>query len=385
MKTLHKYLARQVVASLLMTVAVFTFVLLLGNVLREILRLLVDRLATLGIVIEAVGLLIPWVWVFALPMAMLTATLLVFGRFSADQELTAARASGISLLSLIPPILLLSLALCAASAVVNMEFGPRCRVAYKNLLFKVTVGLSNAQFPEGQSIRDFPGYIFSVGKNRKQNLEDVRVYRLEDRTYISAPRGRVEVDALNKKITVRLFNAKSVTLGNGRMDVGSAEELPLTFDLNPPSKEAPNTDISDMTFTQLNDKLRDLEKIINRPLSVHGLTPEEQRNILRELERQRSDLTSPIRVYIHRQAAFSFACFGFALVGIPLGIRVHRRETNVGVAIALMLVMIYYSFILVGQALSARPEFAPHLIVWLPNFIFQAAGAVLLWRANRGV
>jgi len=388
LKTLHKYLTGQVLASLLLTTAVFTFVLLLGNVLKEILPLLINGQAQLGLVMKAVGLLIPFVWVFALPMGLLTATLLVFGRFSAEQELTAARASGVSLLSLITPILLFSLFCCVVSAWFNMELGPRSRVAYKQLRFELLNGLANSQLPEGQPIDDFPGYIFYMEKNRGGDLQNVLIIKPGNETNatttIKAPRGRLETDKPNKQLILHLFDARSVTWSTTRNATGSSPELIFNFDLNTATNRPGIPNISDMTYWQLRDVLHDLERRIGLPPKA-ALTSDELRAQAREFARQRLDLTEPILVIMNREIAFSFACFGFTLVGIPLGIRMHRRETNVGVAIALALVLVYYSFIILGESLSARPEFVPHLILWVPNFIFQAVGAVLLWRANRGI
>src|SRR5882724_310283 len=378
-KTLHKYLTLQVLASLALTVAVFAFVLLLGNALKEILELLLSGQVRIGIVLEAIGLLIPFVLVFALPIGFITATLLVFGRFSADQELTAARASGVSLLSLAAPILLLSLACCGVSAWINMDLGPSSRVAYKRLIAEARNDLANVQLPEDRLIYDFPGYIFHVGKNRNGNLENVMVFWIKQNTTIQAPSGKIEMDTTNKEVVVNLFDATFITrMTNGVPVLSAAGKFPIRIPNSTNQISKPR--ISDMTFPQLQEELREREQLLTLlPATTNSAA--EWRAQIKATEK----LIQQARSQMHEQIAFSFACFGFALVGIPLGIRVHRRETNIGVAIALVLVLIYYSFVILGNSLSSRPEFFPHLIFWLPNFIFQAVGAVLLWRANKGI
>jgi lipopolysaccharide export system permease protein len=381
--TLHKYLTTQVLAALLLTVAVFTFVLLLGNVINEVLRLLIGGQAPLGTVLKAVGLLIPFVCVYALPMGLLTATLLVFGRFSADQELTAARASGVSLLSLITPVLLLSLLCCGVSAWFNMDLGPRSRVAYKKLISSARGDLANIQVPAGQPIYDFRGYILTVGENHGGSLKDVWISKIENETNlvesIHAPQGWLELNLTNKEIYLHLLDPRGLSK-NGSLAVNGWQTYPKNlYPTNTSASVQSEPSISDTTFWRLRAKARELERL-NLPADA-SQTAAELRAQIRDVER----LIERTRAEINRQVAFSFACFGFALVGIPLGIRVHRRETNIGIAIALALVLIYYSFVILGESLASRPELAPHLIFWLPNFIFQAVGVVLLWRANKGI
>jgi len=387
LKTLHTYLSRQILASLFMTVAVFTFVLLLGNVLKEILGLLINRQATFGVVVEAVGLLVPFVWVFALPMGILTATLLIFGRFSADQELTAVRASGISLLTLVTPVLLLSLLLCGVSAAVNMEIGPRCRAAYTQMLSNLKIDLTAAQLPEGRPIKDFKGFIFYVEKNRRGILQDVMVFVIQNETNVvttvRAPRGKVEIDDTTRKVRLQLFDARLVAVNEGRAAPGMLEEWSLELDLNPESKRMQKPKISDMSFAQLRNEMEDLEQTMALPMALRQVPRDQLSPDAREFVKRREQLLSAMRFHMHRQVAFSFACFGFALVGIPLGIRVHRRETNIGIFLALILALVYFGFVLLAQSLERRPDLMPHLIIWLPNFLFQATGAWMLWRANR--
>ncbi len=366
MRTLHLYLLRQVLATLLMTVGVFTLVLLMGNVLREILDLLASGQATVGLVLRAIGLLIPFVLAFSLPMGLLTAALLVFGRFSADQELTAVRAGGISLLALVRPLFGLAVLLSGVSAVVNMWVAPAARVAFKELRDSVLREPSRQAIPEGRYVELGGNLTLYAGEVRGRQMRNVLIYGttnvLENGTQTLVR--NLDVLASDAELVLsnglpsllKLHNVQALRYSSGEgwqsqflseWDQPIANSRPAPADLK----------LNEMTFSQLRAE--------RRKQAAKGV-----------------DLTL-IDVQIHRQIAFSFACLGFTLVGIPLGIRAHRRETNAGVGIALLLVLAYYSFIILGQALETKPHLHPVLILWLPNFLFIGAGILLLRRADR--
>lgn len=380
MKTLHLYLTRQVMISLFMTVGVFTFVLLLGNVMKEIIALLVSRQVTLGLVGKAIGLLIPYVMAYVLPFGMLTSVLLVFGRFSADQELTAVRASGISLVSLVTPILLLSLALCALCALFNLWIAPQCRSAYKDLIFQFGARTFTTLITEDRFIDEIPGMTLYIRKKDGDNLEDIRIYTLKTNKIsqkVSAGSGKILFDSEKQTI---LFELSDVLLEH-RYEVDPQAEEAF---VGPPAPEKPPE------WQRLKMGAFTYGPVDLTPLFHGERKPKLSEMTLQQLIRERDDRESqgisnmPVRVQIHRQLAFSFACFAFTLIAIPLAIQAHRRETSIGIAIALGLVMVYYAFIIIGDALETKEHLQPHLILWLPNFLFQAIGASLLFRANRG-
>jgi len=343
--------------------------------------------ATPGLVIQSILLLLPYVLVYALPMGMLTATLLVFGRFSADQELTAVRASGVSLVALATPVLLLSVALSGGAALINLDVAPRCREAYKQLLQRTGVQRVTSLIKEDRFMDYFPGYVIYVKRKRGTNLEDVLIYRLnKDNRMVErlqAARAQIISELASNRVVLRLeraqYNNFETWMG------GRSAQIDYPLEYQAPTRGKREMDVGNMTFQELRDRLHQLERLASSTPPIAPAGSEALREQMRRLRAARTDLTLPVRIQMHRQVAFSFACIGFTLIGIPLAIRAHRRETSAGVAMALMLVIIYYAFVIVGQALQSRPELAPHLILWAPNFLFQAVGAVLLWRANRGV
>jgi lipopolysaccharide export system permease protein len=361
MKTLHWYLMRQVLATLVVTVVVFSGVLLLGSVIKEVLGVLLSQNAGLWDVARAIGMLIPFILVFALPIGMLTAALLVFGRLSADQELTAMRASGVSLVSLVSPVLLFSALMCIVCAMVNLDYAPRARQAFKRLMYEFG-GANLGSILQPGTFHDFPGagLTIYVGKSSANELKDVSIYKLDHgraAQVYRAARAELKVDREKQTLLVTLYDGHMMDFDR-ELPV-YFEELPL-----PPLELGKGASFGEAALA-------------NR--SVFDLIEERKRRLAMGID------ATPVTFQIHSKVAFSFACIGFTLVGIPLGLQTHRRETRVGLFVALLLISVYYGFFILGEAWSSQPALHPQWLVWVPNFLFQGVGAWLLYRADHGV
>ena len=367
MKTLQVYLLRQLIATVSLTVGAFTGLLLVGNVLSDIFELIATGRASGTLIGQALMLLVPFVLVFSLPIGLLTATLLLFGRLSADQELTAIRASGISPARMAVPVVAFGAAMAMVCGAFNLKLAPEARVAFKRLRDGVLRESGASILSDGRFIDLGPRITLYAQKVDGLKMQGVLIYgttnvvengrtNLLRNLDVHAPEAELQLDDRNQPVRLKLHQVQGVYLsGNEWQPLFLEQYVHEIANFRKPADSAPR--ITDMTLGQLLAERRRLERDGGK--------------------------STPITVQIHRNLSFSLACIAFTVVGVPLGVRGHRRETNFGIAASLALLAAYYGFLLLGSALDTRANWHPELIVWLPTLLFLGIGGLLLWRLNR--
>jgi lipopolysaccharide export system permease protein len=87
-------------------------------------------------------------------------------------------------------------------------------------------------------------------------------------------------------------------------------------------------------------------------------------------------------VEANQRISIAIGCFSFMLIGIPLGVKSHRKETSTGMILSLVIVFAYYLFIVVAKSLADYPALHPNLILWIPLIIAQISGLWLIKRSS---
>jgi lipopolysaccharide export system permease protein len=376
---LHRHVLKEVLASTALAMGLFVFVLLLGNAMRDIAELVAAGKLDLMVFLKLMGLLIPYVAAYALPLGVLTGTLMALGRLSSQQEITAMKSAGISLYQIASPVLVISFIGMIAGVVVNLHYAPQSRLAYKHLMVRAISENPIGFIEERRFIREFPGYVIYMGDRDGPVMKDFWIWELDDekrvKLFLRAKEGEINFDKTD--------NALVLTLRDGtaeqRDDSGSEGladepmrslffgELPIELPMGKifGEKSQRQARIKEMTFSQL---------MVKRELALAEET---------EAEKGISKNRMKVQMHMQKSFAMAFSVFSLAIFGVPLAIQVGRKESYANLAIALIIAMTYYFLIIAVSWLEGARAMRPDLLIWLPNLIFQAVGFYLIQRANR--
>lgn len=153
---LDRYIFRNVLYTSLAAMGVCAFVLLVANVMKDVLRYLVSEQIGIAQFFQLSFIIVPYVMPFALPLGILTGILLVLGRLSAQQEITAMRASGWGVVRIARPIFVLAVIGAAASLWLSCEVSPRANSSKRYIMADVTRQNPLSFIVPHEFVRTFP-------------------------------------------------------------------------------------------------------------------------------------------------------------------------------------------------------------------------------------
>ena len=372
MNLLQRHIFKSVAFACSVAAGVFSFVLIIGNAFKDLLGYLLAGQLTTTTFLKLLTLLVPYVSVNALPIGMLTGVLLVLGRMSSQQEITAMRAAGLGIGFVARPILLIAALGVFVTLGLNFYYMPLARTLYRSTVNEAVQQNPLSIIVEKTFIRDFPGFVVYAGYKKGGELGDVWLWRLDKEKRVSeflrAQTGRIAYDNEMNVMKVSLIN----TLSDRR---------------NPKNPELfSNTDplvlMDEIAFDIPLDNLFG-RRVVQRKLN--DLTLDELLARKHQLERENAPLAERMKVAItlNDKAAKSFTIFAFALLAIPLGIKVSRKETSANLGIALLLTLGYYFMTVAVGWLDRSPALRPDLLMWLPPVLFISLGVWLFRRVER--
>ena len=380
MNLLDRYIFKSVLGSCLAAVGLFGFVLMLGNAIRDLLSLVLAGQLPLTTFGELLLLLIPFVVSYALPMGMLTGVLLTLGRLSADSEITAMRAAGISVGRIARPVIILGVLGMATGLYINFEAMPRARLQYqKELADAVRVNPLRFIMPR-TFIRDFPGFVIYVGDKQGPVLSNFWLWELDDQQRVErlvrAESGRFDYDEENNALLLTLLKAQVEARDRINPEDFSTPPLVGTFDKteqvrlpldNLFGRSSVRQKLKWMTYDQLQQE--------SARLAVMEVAPENAREHAREQMK--------VKLTVQEKLQNALAMLSFALIGVPLGIKVSRRETSANLGVAVAMALGFYFLTVMVNWLDRHPEYRPDLLFWIPNLIFLAIGLWLFSRIHK--
>ena len=432
MNTLNKYLVKESLIPFLLSLGVITTVLFLQFLIRAIDRFLGKGL-DVWIILEYLYLNLAWIIALSVPMSLLISTVMTYGRMSQDNEITALKAAGVSVSSIIKPAVFfggfVGLILCLFNNFVLPDMNYHARLLARDIYQKSP----ELTIEPGYFINTIPQYSMIVRDMEGNNFKDVKIfskYSGTEQVTIYADKGK-----LTSKDDIIILD-----LENGEIHEIDLEDynhyrrikfvthqitIPIDDLLLNRNNESVRTDremkVSEMIqkieknkeyMVQVNNRIKtvldnngiawsedlDLETILSSieilkedskqiteektyrddiPISEYEIKEKLRsfNNISRQLTNEfmlisnYQKTNNKYMVEIHKKFTLAFACLLFAMTGAPLGILVRKGGITIASALSIAFFLVYYIMLIWGEQLADRNLLDPTFGSWMPNII----------------
>jgi lipopolysaccharide export system permease protein len=437
MRLLPRYIVRELILPFIFALGIIVFILFINFFLRAVDRFLGKGL-DLFTILEYLFLNLAWIVALAVPMAVLIATLMAFGRLSEDNEINALRSSGISFLTILQPALLFGSAVCLMLIFFNTLILPEMNFHARLLAGDIRKMRPGMDIEPGHFIDNIPDYSMIIRSKNGNLMEDVRIFSKESKevqTSIYSETG--ELSTLDDAIILTLYDGEihELDLENfsnyrrinfekhiitipaddlmlNRRDTANRSDREMTLGLMQEKKtkyaerkinveERLQNTINKVTGLEiLPENFADAQKMLNcykeeikqdTSITAAQLRLKERR--IRSLERQAKNEYRLIESYIksgnkysveiHKKFSLPIACILFVLVGAPLGTLSQKGGFAVAIMLGFGFFLIYYIFLIGGEEMADRNIVTPMIGMWTPNVILAFIGGYLTLHSVR--
>lgn len=362
--TINRYLLKEMAPPFLVTIFFFIFIFLMMSIL-EITNYIVNYKVSLVAFVLFLVYSLPFSLQFIIPMSIMMSILLTFLRMSSDNEVIALKASGVSIYSMVPTVLLFCLVGCLLTgwmAIYGVPWGWSSMRSLKEQVIASSfeIGLKERTFND--SFKDVMLYVNQIDVNNNQ-LVDVFIEDKRNPNLVStvvAPEGRLLSEPNRLLFKLRLIN-------------GVINQV----------------DVNDRTVNTIHFKNYDLSLDVKKALatrrnaSKHRLemSLDEMRQYLRDT-RDKDVIYYRTLMDYYKKFSVPLACFALGLLALPLGFQSSIAKRSYGLVLGLILFIFYYILLTAGRGYGEIGKYPPIIGMWLPNLLFGGLALFFLYQTG---
>jgi len=304
---------------------------------------------------------------YILPIACLTGGIVAITVLARSGELTAVKASGISVRRVSAPLMILTLALCGVFFLVQDRVAPEANQKRLELKDQIenraprTYGLPSgggwAFGSDGSRL-----YHFAVYDEVRRQFRDLSVLTLDRERFRFVDHRHADVASWTGSAwdTSGFWERTLPEVAGDPSSFRQAEQEVLT-DLDPPSHFESSAALLERRTSKVADQMS-VAELGERIASLRNSGYD----------------TTRLEVAYHAKYSQASAPLVMLLLGLPFAFRIGRRGSLYGIGVAILLVVVYWATLATFQALGSETILPPVLAAWAPNVMYGLLGAYLL-------